>query len=518
MSSPAGGGEFGDTSQERVPLLQTRSDHRELPHGHPEDGEDEVLTLCATIRSLFAERRFVMWLIFKVVFFTQVFAAGLFIPMYAAEYFGGCLKQNNINTIHGCVPDYTTYDYWGTMFLSIGGLITFFTSSYIGHLSDRFGRKLFFFVAIITWMIPRCVMIFWVDFYVYFGLSLLTSINGDNFFIASKGYIADIFPNKEKRGIAFGFGQSAVGIGCILGAVMAIGISEQFNDHAVFIGLGVLYILMLLFTAFCIKEPDRFARHEASPNDLSDEQRQQSTALNPCKYMGKVTKFSLIFNVSMVALLMSIVESGVMTSLFAYIGNEFHLNEEGSSTVTYAVFSIIASLALCLTGFLFVAFKRLYDEINIMIIAICFKMVSLLLMASISMYPQDFRNFIVLYLSSFVMGISYVFWPSLIGLLTKYISAGQQGTGFGIVDSWSAIANIIAPFGFGSLYVFLDGIHRQWMLFIFALCFCAVSLVIVAFPLRKAIKEQVEPIDFETDGDSEMVKNEDEIGMDVVAI
>lgn len=44
---------------------------------------------------------------------------------------------------------------------------------------------------------------------------------------------------------------------------------------------------------------------------------------------GQVTKYGLVFYVSLVALLMSIVESGVMTSLFAYIGNEFHLNEEG---------------------------------------------------------------------------------------------------------------------------------------------------------------------------------------------
>lgn len=204
--------------QERAPLLQSYEHHEyrdtSKPPGKPPlvDEIPERLSLCATIKSLFAERQFVAWLIFKVAFFTQVFAAGLFIPMYAAEYFGGCLKNNNINTIHGCVPDYTTYDYWGTMFLSIGGLITFITSSYIGHLSDRYGRKLFFFLAIITWMIPRCVMIFYVDFYIYFGLSLLTSINGDNFFIASKGFIADIFPDKEKRGIAFGFGQSAVGM------------------------------------------------------------------------------------------------------------------------------------------------------------------------------------------------------------------------------------------------------------------------------------------------------------------
>ncbi len=53
---------------------------------------------------------------------------------------------------------------------------------------------------------------------------------------------------------------------------------------------------------------------------------------------GKVTKFSLIFYVSLLALLMSIVESGVMTSLFAYIGNEFHLNDEGMVTSRLVVF------------------------------------------------------------------------------------------------------------------------------------------------------------------------------------
>lgn len=187
--------------------------------------------------------------------------------------------------------------------------------------------------------------------------------------------------------------------------------------------------------------------------------------------------------------------------------------------MTYAVFSIIASLALCLTGFLFVTFKRLWDELIIMLIAVCFKIVSCLLLAAISMYPEEFRNLPVLYLSSFVMGISYVFWPSLIGLLTKYIHAEQQGTGFGIVDSWSGIANIIAPFGFGSLYVFLDGFDRQWLLFIFAVCFCAITLVLIAYPLRTAIKEQTEPIDFEKELKPIQQKNDEiDAGLDVVAI
>lgn len=101
-------------------------------------------------------------------------------------------------------------------------------------------------------------MIFYINFYVYFALCLLTSLNGGDFFIASKAYLSDIITDKSERMVGLGFGETAVGIGCILGAIIAVSIASAINDHAVFIALSALYVFMLIFIYFFIKEPGLF--------------------------------------------------------------------------------------------------------------------------------------------------------------------------------------------------------------------------------------------------------------------
>ena len=316
---------------EEAPLLQsTPSKEDEYLRGaSPKDKP-----MSESIKKIFTQRTFVYWFIFKSLYYTQVFAAGLFIPLYAAEWFGGCLDPDGIEVISSCSPDYSTYAYYATLFSSIAGLITFLVSSFTGHLSDKYGRKIFFYVAVITWMIPRCVMIFYINFYLYFGLGLLQAVNGGDFFIASKGYLADIIPNKEERIIGYGFGQSAVGIGCILGSILAVAISTVWNDHTVFMALSVFYILLLIYIRFLIAEPEQYSNPEFAAN--------RSTfirgATNPFKYLGKVCKYNLIFYLAFLSLLMAIAEAGVMSCLFAYIGNEFKLNHQGIFIYLYLVY------------------------------------------------------------------------------------------------------------------------------------------------------------------------------------
>ena len=109
-----------------------------------------------------------LWFIFKILYFAQVFAVGLFVPLYAAEWFGGCLEADNITPFADCSPDYTQYAFWSTLFFS--RLITFLSSPLAGHLSDVHCRKPFFFLAaVLTWMIPRLVMLFHIDFFIYSG-------------------------------------------------------------------------------------------------------------------------------------------------------------------------------------------------------------------------------------------------------------------------------------------------------------------------------------------------------------
>ena len=276
MASTTDAPDMPDASQESSPLLDAGSKSDDTTPTL-RDAPPSISSLKAAMRRLFCHRLFVVWFIFKMVYFAQVFAVGLFVPLYAAEWFGGCLEADQMTPIAGCSPDYTQYAFWSTLFFSIGGLITLLSSPLVGHLRDTHGRKPFFFLAVLTWMVPRLVMIFRVDFFIYFALSLLTALNGGDFFIASKGYLADIVSDHDDRVMGYGFGQSAVGIGCILGSLLTISIATRWNDHAVFIALSVLYVALLLYVHFLIKEPTRRSRPSRS-----------GLTLNPFRYLSAV--------------------------------------------------------------------------------------------------------------------------------------------------------------------------------------------------------------------------------------
>merc|ERR1711997_54215 len=134
--------------------------------------------------------------------------------------------------------------------------------------------------------------------------------------------------------------------------------------------------------------------------------------------------------------------------------------------------------------------KRLYDELWIMMIAVIIKIMAFALLALISMYPAVFNNYGVLYISSILYGTSFLIWPTITGLLTKHMGEDEQGTGFGILDAWTSIASIVAPFSFGQLYVYSMGHGVQWLLFGVAILFCIVSIIIIAYPLKVAVKKQ----------------------------
>jgi len=309
--------------------------------------------------------------------------------------------------------------------------------------------------------------------------------------------------------VGFGFGESAVGIGCILGAIIAVSVASAFNDHAVFIALAGLYGLMLVYIYFFIKEPDKFT----DPNHVDAPSSQNIRGItNPIKYLGKVFQYKLIAYLSLLSFLMGLVETGIMTSLFSYIGNEFSLSSQGKSAMTYAIYAVLMALAVILAGFLIALFKKKYDDIIIIVISISIKIAALLLLGFISLIPLLFKNYIVLYVSAVLYGSSFTMWPALIGILTKYLEDSQQGTGFGILDAWTGVSSIIAPFGFGYLYVRLDAVDLEWMLFMVAIVLCVLEILIALFPLRRAVAEQErsgEMMVFDVVGDDDSSVNSD---------
>ena len=168
------------------------------------------------------------------------------------------------------------------------------------------------------------------------------------------------------------------------------------------------------------------------------------------------------------------------------------------------------ALSVILTGFLVAALKNKghFRPLQLMILAVIIKIISLLLLASLNLFKIFMKNYIILFLSAFCYGISFFFWPTLSGILTKYLSNEAQGTGFGIVDAYTGLAAIIAPFSFGYLYLTFEYADCPYLVFLLATIFCIISVLIIVIPLKSTLNKQIQIISFDSDEQNEQQENE----------
>ena len=115
----------------------------------------------------------------------------------------------------------------------MGGCVSFLFASFMGRLSDSFGRKIFLIIGILVWMIPRLILIFYINFLLYWSIVLLSDINGgDQIVPPLKASVSDIISPKQRIN-AFGKIHAALGSGLIIGAIFGIIISIIWNNYIV---------------------------------------------------------------------------------------------------------------------------------------------------------------------------------------------------------------------------------------------------------------------------------------------
>lgn len=190
--------------------------------------------------------------LFLGLYYTVAVAGGLLIPVYGAYWFGGCIESDTSIVVDetDCDPDYSRYNLWLQIFVSIAGLLQFLFAGFFGRLSDSFGRKWFIFLAIIFYAVPRGILIFYVNLFLYWSLSLFVDIPTFVFGAA----FADIFHGSQTlKTVAYSLLYAMGGLGLFMGALWSVGVSAIFgNNHSVFISIGFAYIFMLLFWMFGI--------------------------------------------------------------------------------------------------------------------------------------------------------------------------------------------------------------------------------------------------------------------------
>eukprot|EP01083_Nonionella_stella_P306106 1070692_1 len=430
-------------------------------------------------------KEFIKFNIFQFLWIGPWICGTIVLPLFGAQWFGDCLIQDglSVEVIEGCEPDYVQYNFYLTLFNSIGGAVSFLLAGFIGRLSDSFGRKPFLILAIICWMIPRVTILFYINFFLYWSLALLPDINGgDQILPALKASISDIVSPKDRIN-AFGRIHGAMGAGLIVGSAFAIAISAQYNNYTVLIITAIWYMVLLLLTICGIKEPiDR------NHNRVSISSKVWS---NPFRPLTVICQNQFIFILSVLSFCTSLVEGGVMSSLFAYFGHELHLTDDGKAAMVFGIYVTTVSVVLVPISVCFLPFlKRKKVHYSHMIaISVCFRITSLALLVVIGMDLHSFSEYkqYILYSAAAFHGSGMFHFAVLEGIVGEYVAKNCQGVAFGVITSYKGISGIIAPFSFGVLFTQFSDTYLSALFLMVGIFICIIVIWLGYFPLKKLL-------------------------------
>ena len=421
--------------------------------------------------------------IFIAIYASAAVAGGIALPLLGASWLGGCLASDGFTIVtDDCDPDYRSFSFLYTLFVSLNGLMIFLFSSFLGRLSDSFGRKLFIGLCLLTHLIPRIYIIFHVQLLIYLVLSIIMDAPTSVYQAA----VSDTFPeSKSLKTVAFAILLAMPGVGLFVGAIIALIVSAAYSNHAVFVAIGGLYLFAVFWWIFCIKET------------LPKERRIpfQTKNYNPFRPLFHVMDNRIVTYCSIHALLFSFDQDTVLALIIGFAGDQFDIEGDVESNAVFAALSVMGGLGTIMNGaVLMPLLKRAkIRNIFIMIFADIIRIIGLLFIA---ISPVIFRlRFILSITGTFLLGIGSISRPCRTGIAAHHLVQCEQGIGLGIIASYESVGKIVAPGAMGWIYYEFTRNEGSWMYIPsmpWYICIAAkvISLVIVSGPFYSLVMRE----------------------------
>ena len=362
----------------------------------------------------------------------------VFLVPYGAAYFGNC--DVNSDESDDCQFDYDEWVFWDSLSLTIMGAISFLFSGFLGRASDSFGRKIFLLLTFIVGLITRGIMIFTDNLIIFLALRGLYGINGgrDAQTPVMNAYYVYVLPPHLKT-LGFGLSYGVAGIMLFVGAAIATSISLLLKTSYNWMAIGMVYILAILYCLLFVKE-------SLLP---INRKRFSCKNFNPIRPLLHVTDNKIVLWVSVVQFLISLPQGGIIGIILVYLSDSMNINDDRESSIINAIFLVsMGTSGIICTGIVLPILKRNFKDLTIAEIGIYGSIVSQLIFASFY-YVPEIPIIVAGGLLYFSVGISNA---AIFAILPKYLSAKEQGHGFGIVQSYRAVTTIIAPFAFAAGY------------------------------------------------------------------
>jgi DHA1 family tetracycline resistance protein-like MFS transporter len=314
------------------------------------------------------------------------------------------------------------------LFATVWALAQFFGAPILGSLSDRFGRRSVLLISLFGLAFDYLLMAFAPTLGWLFVGRVISGLTAAGMAVAS-AYIADVTP-PEKRAATFGLIGAAWGVGFIVGPAIG-GFLGDINLRLPFLGAAGLTLIGALYGLFVL------------PESLAPENRSAFSwdNANPVGSLGFLGSHRELLTLSSVNFLLQLAHNVLPTVFVLYASNRYgwNLRATGSALALTGVCNIVVQ------GLLVKQVVARVGEWGAVLAGLVFGGLGF---AIYGLAPTG-QTFL---LGTPVFALIGLFGPGFQGLVTRRVSASEQGRLQGANASLAGMAGVIGPLMFGFTY------------------------------------------------------------------
>lgn len=334
---------------------------------------------------------------------------------------------------------------WSGVVNSLGSLCSLFAAPILGVFSDKFGRKPFILLSVISvaisltgYLLVYYTNSLWILIISYSCSGITSTLWGMCF-----SYVADISTH-EDRARSFGYLGAGAGFAAIVGPAIGGGIGSKYGySIGIFIGLGVA-AADLIFTFFCLPESLRFKKEKLESKKLN--QRIITwKRMNWFRHFSLVMRNRLVMGMCFIYFINQITTFGIISSSILYYKERF-----GWSTLQIGLsLSAFGISIMIVQGLLIRPVTKYLGERKAILAAI--------LLSALSTFPYGLlTNGYYLFIIIPFRSTATIAAPLIQGLVSKQYNEKIQGKVLGCLASIATFAGFIGPITFSALYSYFE--------------------------------------------------------------
>lgn len=333
---------------------------------------------------------------------------------------------------------------WIGVFAMTWAFAQFVAAPVLGALSDRFGRRPVVLISLFGLACDYLLLAFAPSLMWLFIGRVLAGLTAGGF-AAANAYIADVTP-QEKRAQTFGLLGAAWGVGFIVGPAIG-GLLGDIHIRLPFLAAAGMTFVAVLYGVFVL--PESLARENRAAFSWA--------RANPVGSLGFLAGRRELLPLAAISFLLQLAHNVLPVVYVLYASNRYgwDLKTTGIGLGVFGVVNILVQ------GVLVKPVVARIGEWGALFTGLVFGGLGFIVMG---LAPNGW----LFMASAPVFGLIGLFGPGFQGLITRRVSASEQGRLQGAVSSVTGLAGVIGPLIFGYIYalsVAADGVAAPGLAF-----------------------------------------------------